>query len=62
MEMIYPGDVYPGYSMYPNNGDDIIKGIEIDFGAGVIRGAFLYDVTDDLERRVRLLEKAVFNS
>jgi hypothetical protein len=62
IDEIYPGEtVYPDALLYPNDGEDIQKGIEIDFAAGVIRGAFHYEVTDALEKRIEALEKAVFN-
>ena len=37
----YPSEsLYPDVSLYPNDGKDITKGMEIDFGAGVIRGKY----------------------
>jgi hypothetical protein len=62
VEKLYPGDTLYPDSIYPNTGDDITRGIEIDFSAGYIRGAFSYDVTDELARRISALEKAVFNT
>ena len=62
IDEIYPGEtLYPEATLYPNDGEDIQKGIEIDFAAGVIRGVFHYDVTDALEARIKALEDAVFN-
>ena len=57
-EKLYPDStLYPGVLLYPNNGEEIIRGIEIDFGAGVIRGVFFSEVTDELEDRIEELEK-----
>lgn len=62
VDEIFPGStVYPGATMYPNNGDDIHRGIEIDFSAGVIRGALHSSVTEQLASRIEALENAVFN-
>lgn len=39
VDPIYPSDsLYPGTDVYPNNGEDMVRGLEIDFRAGVIRG------------------------
>ncbi len=62
VEKIYPGTaVFPGAQLYPNNGGNLTRGMEIDFGAGVIRGVFFYDETEKLDKRIRALEEAVFN-
>lgn len=61
VDQIYPGDIYPGASLFPNDGQDIQRGIEIDFAAGVIRGALHSAVTEDLAARIEALEKAVFS-
>jgi hypothetical protein len=47
---------YPGSIMYSSGGDQIIKGFEIDFASQIIRGSFASDVTDDLDRRLTLVE------
>jgi len=62
VEKIYPGTaVFPGSQLYPNNGGNLTRGMEIDFGAGVIRGVFFYDETEKLDKRIRALEEAVFH-
>lgn len=62
IDKIYPSvSLYPGVLLYPNNGENITQGIEIDFEAGVIRGVFFSDVTNDLAARITALEQAVFN-
>lgn len=62
VDKLYPDStLFPDY-VYPNNGDDIVRGMEIDFSTGVIRGAFFYDVTEELAKRISALEKAVFNT
>lgn len=59
LEMIYPSeDLYPSAEVYPSNGEEIIQGIEIDFATGVIRGVFFNSVTDELQKRVGVLETA----
>ena len=63
--MYYPGtDVYPSSTLYPSNGEEIVKGFEIDFESGVIRGAFwsepiarLKEQIDDLDERLRVIEE-----
>jgi hypothetical protein len=62
VKRIYPGDaVYPHATMYPNNGEEIVRGIEVNFETGVITGVFFSDVTDALAARIKALEQAVFN-
>lgn len=59
---IFPSEsVFPDVGLFPNNGETITQGIEIDFEAGVIRGVFFSDVTNELESRIKALEAAVFN-
>lgn len=61
VDFIYPSSaLYPGEKLYPNNGEDIYKGIEIDFAAGVIRGVLTSPLLDELTDRVAALEAAVF--
>lgn len=60
VEMIYPGDdVFPSDTLYPNNGGNITRGIEIDFSAGVIRGVFFSDQLEEIDNRLTALEKIV---
>ncbi len=62
VEKIYPSEsLFPDVGLYPNNGESITQGIEIDFEAGVIRGVFFSDVTNELADRITKLEQAVFN-
>ncbi len=58
---IYPGDaLYPDAALYPSaGGEKIVRGMEIDFQNGVIRGVFWSEITDALDRRVTDLEAAV---
>jgi hypothetical protein len=51
--------VFPSAALFPNNGEEITRGIEIDFEAGVIRGIFYSDATDALQRRLEELENRV---
>lgn len=61
VDPIYPGtDVFPDSTMYPSHGEDIVRGIEIDFAAGVIRGVLVSNVTDELAARISALEAIVF--
>lgn len=60
IDEIFPGNIFPEATLFPNDGEDIQRGIEIDFAAGVIRGSFHYEVTDSLAKRIEALEKAVF--
>ena len=51
--MYYPGEnVYPSHDIYPSNGEQIVRGFEIDFEAGVIRGVFWSEITETLSRQV----------
>lgn len=60
LDKIYPAvDLYPGETVYPNNGEQIVRGIEIDFESGVIRGVFFDSVTDALEKRISQQEQAI---
>lgn len=61
----YPStDTYPASDIYPSNGEEIIKGLEIDFYNGVIRGVFwsapvdaLTKTVEDLQKRILILEQ-----
>ena len=58
IDEIYPATfLYPSGSTFPNNGEVIVRGLEIDFASGVIRGVFFNDVTDALDRRCKMLEE-----
>lgn len=63
---VYPSSsTFPASKLYPNNGEEIIRGIEIDFASGVIRGVFysremedLKAAVADLSQRLDALERA----
>lgn len=58
--LIYPGELwFPGDRVFPRNGEQIIKGFEIDFAAQIIRGSFTSDVTDALDRRLTAVEEFI---
>lgn len=58
MPFIYPMvDKYPSSTLYPSDGEQIIKGFEIDFSSQIIRGSFASDVTDALDRRITAVEE-----
>ena len=60
LEEVYPGsDVYPQSDLYPNNGDQIIRGFEIDFAAGVIRGVFWSETAEQMQEKIEQLEQEV---
>lgn len=55
--LIYPNELlFPAANVFPQNGELIIKGFEIDFSAQIIRGSFTSNVTDDLDRRLTAVE------
>lgn len=54
-EMLYPGTLYPDVALYPNNGEEIIRGMEIDFEEGVIRGVLYSKELEELEERIDTL-------
>lgn len=64
LDELYPGEsMFPSETVYPNNGEEIIRGFEIDFESGTIRGVFystvielLSEKLDSLEDRVSALE------
>lgn len=61
IDEIYPeATLYPAVRLYPNDGNDITQGIEIDFAAGVIRGVLESTITQSLAKRIEALEKAVY--
>lgn len=60
LEEVYPGyDVFPQSDLYPNNGEQIIRGFEIDFAAGVIRGVFWSEAAEQMRERIEKLERDV---
>lgn len=60
LQELYPSsDLYPSDTTFPNNGEQIIRGFEIDFKSGVIRGVFWHDPMAALEQRVLNLERRV---
>lgn len=60
----YPAeDLYPSAALYPSNGEEIVKGFEIDFESGKIRGAFwsepinrLKEKVEDIDTRLKAIE------
>lgn len=60
LDPLYPGiDLYPSDTCYPNNGEQIIRGIEIDFASGVIRGVFWSEAIEAHEQRLADLESRI---
>ena len=60
LQEVYPGsNVYPSASLFPNNGEEIIRGFEIDFSSGVIRGVFWSEPVAELEARCMELENQI---
>ena len=60
LPMIYPTLLtYPKEDLYCSNGEQIVKGFEIDFASQLIRGSFASDVTDDLDRRLSAVEEFI---
>lgn len=58
LQELYPAsDLYPSDTLYPNNGEQIIRGFEIDFSTGVIRGVFWSEAMEALEAHVYALEE-----
>lgn len=53
LQEVYPQrSQYPTDTLYPNNGEQIIRGFEIDFEAGVIRGVFWSDNMAAIDERL----------
>lgn len=62
LPLIYPASwVYPTDTTYPSNGEQITRGFEIDFAAGVIRGKFYGDVIDAMTNTLNTLTERVSN-
>lgn len=58
LQQIYPeSNIYPFDQIFPNNGEEIVRGLEIDFAKGEIRGVFFNQVTDQLEQRINDIER-----
>lgn len=56
-EVYYPADdLFPSDALFPSNGEQIVRGFEIDFEHGVIRGVFWSEITDALTERIIKLE------
>lgn len=57
LPLIYPAsNMYPSSIAYPSNGEQIIRGFEIDFSSGIIRGAFWSEPFAMLQTRVNSIE------
>lgn len=60
LEYLYPSEtLYPSGNVHPNNGEEITRGLELDFESGVIRGVFFESVTEKLEKRVTDCETVI---
>ena len=58
IDYVFPSTfLYPSGTTFPNNGETIARGLEIDFASGVIRGVFYNDVTDALKVRIASIEE-----
>lgn len=56
-EVYYPADdLFPSDALFSSNGEQIVRGFEIDFEHGVIRGVFWSEITDALTERIIQLE------
>jgi hypothetical protein len=59
-EVHYPdNDIYPADTLFPSNGEQIVRGFEIDFEHGIIRGVFWSEITDGLQSQVDELRKRI---
>lgn len=52
-----PEPIYPSPILYPNNGEQIIRGVEIDFASGVIHGVFWSDDISKLKQENALISE-----
>lgn len=60
LPMVFPGaETYPAANLYPSNGEEIIRGMEIDFSSGIIRGSFWADNITKLEQQIATLEDKI---
>lgn len=58
LQELYPAtDLYPSDAAYPNNGEQIIRGFEIDFSTGIIRGVLWSEAMEALGARINGLEE-----
>lgn len=59
LDQVYPeATLYPSATTFPNNGEQIIRGFEIDFSTGIIRGVFWSEEVAALTARVNTMEQA----
>lgn len=57
LDELYPETgLFPSSATYPNNGEQIVRGFEIDFSSGIIRGVFWSESVDALSARITSLE------
>lgn len=49
--------VFPAAGTYPTNGEQIVRGFEIDFSTGTIRGVFWSEPIENLTARVEAMEE-----
>lgn len=58
LQQLFPSAaLYPADTTYPNNGEQIIRGFEIDFSTGIIRGVFWSEAVEALTNRVEEVER-----
>lgn len=58
LQQLFPSALlYPSDTTYPNNGEQIIRGFEIDFSTGIIRGVFWSEAVEALTARVEDIER-----
>lgn len=58
LQQLFPSALlYPADTTYPNNGEQIIRGFEIDFSTGIIRGVFWSEAVEALTARVEDMER-----
>lgn len=51
--------LYPSSVTFPSNGEQIVRGFEIDFESGVIRGVFWIDAIEALQKRIDELDTKI---
>ena len=49
----------PSSVTFPSNGEQIVRGFEIDFESGVIRGVFWIDAIEALQKRIDELDTKI---
>lgn len=60
LEPVYPEETtFSSAALHPNNGEEITRGIEIDFKEGIIRGVFYNAAVDALSQRVDSLAERI---